>query len=522
MGRQSPLVFAGGFLCSPLLLWAALPGRFSFWPLLIICLIPLFFWIADSATPGKAAARGLAAGIVIHLLQLYWIVSVLSKFGGVSFFVAVPALFLLTVYMGVYSGLLAVGFHILLKRTWFLFFLVGVPSLWVGLDWLRSWLFGGFPWMDIGYGMWKVPGLIQAADLFGHHGYTFLVVLVNCMLFILFSGRFAGNRKYIGVVSTGVLVCLVAVYCVYRQDAVSERMGGAEKAEIGIVQGNVEQGKKWSPEERAKTVKKYLDLSSGLTEGKKIPDVILWPETAMPFYPHISIQFSPVRDFVKHYRLAVLTGAPWYEVLDWEKKRFLYYNSAVLLSSSGEFDGLYHKSHLVPYGEYVPLKKYMPFISPLVEAVGDFTPGRVEDPLVVNQIRMGVLICYESIFGTIGRDWVRAGANVLVNLTNDAWYGKSSAPYQSWAMTVFRAVETRRSLVRSANTGISGMVDPTGRVIVSSNLFVPWSAAVEVPLMDTTTFFVRGGWLFGPVCLLFGVIFCLSAVFSGKRDGSGQ
>ena len=140
---------------------------------------------------------------------------------------------------------------------------------------------------------------------------------------------------------------------------------------------------------------------------------------------------------------------------------------------------------------------------------------------MVDRMRMGVLICYESIFGSISRRWVMAGANVLVNLTNDAWYGKSSAPYQSWAMTVFRAVETRRSLVRSANTGISGMIDPLGRVALSSELFVPWSAAVEVTLMDEATFFVRFGWIFAPACLLFGVTLCLVSMSRTKRQGSG-
>ena len=517
MNRQAHVILAGGLLCSPLLLWAALPGRFSFWPLLFLCLVPLFYWIADSNTTLKAARKGVAAGIIIHLLQLYWIVSVLTTFGRLPVFVAVPALFLLAVYMGLYMGLLAAGFYILLNRNSLFLFLAGVPALWVGLDWVRSWLFGGFPWMDIGYGFSKVPWVIQAADLCGHYGYTFLTILINCALFVLVSGRFKGQRRYLAAAVSGVLICTVSGYSFHSWKNVSERMGRAEQSVMGIVQGNVEQGKKWSPEEREETVKNYLDLSAGLTGGRT-PEVILWPETAMPFYPHVSSYFMPVREFAEQQGLAVLTGAPWYDVENWEEKRFLYYNSAVLLSSTGEFDGLYHKSHLVPYGEYVPLKKYMPFITPLVEMVGDFTAGRVEQPLSVSRVRMGVLICYESIFGTISRDWVVAGANVLVNLTNDAWYGKSSAPYQSWAMTVFRAVETRRSLVRSANTGISGMVDPLGRVVTRSDLFLPWSAAVEVPLMEGKTFFVRSGWLFAPVCLLFGVACCLLSMALEKRE----
>ena len=248
----------------------------------------------------------------------------------------------------------------------------------------------------------------------------------------------------------------------------------AAVAEIGIVQGNIEQAKKWSPEERRKTVDSYLELSDTLVGDRK-PDLIVWPETALPFYPQGNELLYPIKAFLRKSGVTLLTGAPWYEVVDWEKRLFSYYNGSFMLAGSGEMGGYYFKSHLVPYGEYVPLKKYMPFLAPLVEAVGDFTPGSVGPPLESGRIRAGVLICYESIFPDIGRRWVENGANVLVNLTNDAWYGKSSAPYQSWAMTVLRAVETRRSLVRSANTGISGVIDPLGRVRSQSKLFVAWA-----------------------------------------------
>jgi len=203
---------------------------------------------------------------------------------------------------------------------------------------------------------------------------------------------------------------------------------------------------------------------------------------------------------------ALLTGAPWYEVIDREKKVFTFFNSALLIAPSGEFIGRYEKSHLVPFGEYVPLKPFLPFLAPLVESVGDFTPGTISRPLAWRQARLGVLICFESIFPDIARKWVKTGANVLVNLTNDAWYGKSSAPYHSLAMSVFRAVETRRSLVRAANTGISGFVDPLGRLVRQSGLFEPWAAAEEVVLLEDESLWVRGGYLFAPLCLVVTIV----------------
>jgi len=205
--------------------------------------------------------------------------------------------------------------------------------------------------------------------------------------------------------------------------------------------------------------------------------------------------------------IGLLTGAPWYTVKDLAKRKILYYNSAILINSDGDLAGQYFKTHLVPFGEYVPMKKYLWFLAPLVQTVGDFTAGKVENPLVFRQAKIGVLLCYESIFAGLSEKWVRHGANLLINLTNDAWYGKSSAPHQSFAMTVFRAVETRRSVVRAANTGISGFIDPIGRVQMQSDIFVPWQAAEEVVLNNEVTFFVRYGHLFAPLCLFLG--FCM-------------
>ena len=511
--KQGPasLLF-GGVLLSPFFLWVALPGRFSLWPLLFICLVPLFLWLADTKTLKQAAGRGVLAGIIIYALQLYWIVSVLIKFGGLPWFVAAPALLLLSLYMSLYLGVFSGCFFLCTRQKTFPYLLIFLPAVWVGLDWLRSWLFGGFPWMDLGYGFWSVPAALQAADIFGHHGYTFLVVLINFVIFAIINKNkiFSRSQQLVGIVLVLMSLVGVTVYSFLKWGSVQEQMAQADQAIVGMVQGNVRQGRKWSPALRAKTVADYIDLSMRLDQDENV-SLIVWPETAMPFYVRNNALFDPAIRFVKNSQVPVLTGAPWYEIIDWEKKLIQYFNSAVLVKKDGDFGGLYHKSHLVPYGEYVPLKKYMPFIAPLVQSVGDFTAGTVETPVAVDDhLRLGVLICYESIFASISRRWVMTGANLLVNLTNDAWYGKSSAPYQSWAMTVYRSVETRRCLVRSANTGISGMIDPLGRVRVQSELFVPWARTASVQLMSGETPFVRWGWMFAPICGLLGLIYSIA------------
>jgi apolipoprotein N-acyltransferase len=519
MKQAGRFLTCNGLIVSPLLVWISLPGRFSLWPLLCISLVPLFCWINAAENRRVAFRRGLASGIILYSLLLYWVIPVLMQYGNLPWYVALPCLFLLSLYMSIYLAVFATLFF-QLNSTVSVWLYGAVPALWVGLDWLRSWLFGGFPWMDLGYGFWSMPSLLQVADVAGHHGYTFFVVLINFLVFTLIDGRISPLRRLSGAILVIAITATGGVYSRIRWNEVEASLSSAQSPLVGIVQGNIEQNLKWSPQQRQQTILTYLERSQFLME-KYAPTLIIWPETALPFYPINNDLLQPIKQFVRNHNVALITGAPWYEVQDLDKKLIDYYNSALLMSADGTFSGSYYKSHLVPYGEYVPLKRYMPFISPLVEAVGDFTPGVIDQPLMAGTIRAGILICYESIFSDISRDWVNSGANVLVNLTNDAWYGKSSAPYQSWAMTVFRAVEARRSLVRSANTGISGVIDPLGRILSDSGLFVQWAQAVAVPLNREKTLFIRGGYWFAPGCAAAGILISLLLLAGVGRSGKG-
>jgi apolipoprotein N-acyltransferase len=513
MQNESVLTRGSLMIGSALLTWLALPGNFSFWPLLIVCLVPFLRLLSASPSVSKSLSYGFITGLFFYLLQLYWIIPVLQQYGGLSWFLAVPALLLLAFYMSSYLALFAAGFHLLDRYGPRLVLPAAAAALWVGLDWLRSWLFSGFPWMDIGYGLWSQPRLLQIADLVGHHGHTFVIVLLNATILVIINRHYARTERLVGLAMVICIGGLSAWYSADRWQKVEKLVAQAPRALVGVVQGNVEQTRKWSAQERLRTVKDYLRLSSTLTD-ERTPSLIVWPETALPFYPRRDDLLAPVSEFVEHRRTVLLTGAPWFEVEQSATSRVVrYYNGALLMHPSAGFEFGYYKSHLVPYGEYVPMKKYLPFLAPLVEAAGDFTAGTITEPLPAGPVQAGALICFESIFPDLGRNWVEAGANLLVNLTNDAWYGKSSAPHQSWAMTVYRSVETRRSLVRSANTGISGFIDPLGRVQSQSGLFVEWAAALDVELLTTRTFFVRAGYLFAPICgAAAGVIIVIALV----------
>ncbi len=497
------LFLVAATIVSALLVWLGVPGEGGFWFLLPVSLVPFLFVLKHARSYRQTAVYGFLFGVFQSLFLLYWIIIVLGRYGGLSIYLSVSGLFLLSLFLGCYPALFALLAKLLFDRFQAGLWLWLIPGAWVGIDWLKSVLFGGFPWMDIGYGLWKVPVALQLADLVGHYGISYCLVLVNCLV-LFFLVKKQGERKV--VVLPGIFfLLLVGGYNVTDFGMKKETVEEAARQTVGIVQGNIDQGQKWSAAGKMDTVAKYIRLSSCLTENET-PAMIVWPETALPFYPGDRELFVPVLQFIDREKVPVLTGIPWYEVVDREKKEVKYYNSGLLLGPGNNILGRYYKSHLVPFGEYVPLQDMLFFVAPLVEKAGNFSPGKVGKPLQTGALSSGLLVCYESIFPQIAREWVLQGANLLVNITNDAWYGRSSAPHQSFSMVVLRAVETGRSVVRSANTGISGFIDPLGRVYGESMLFEDWAQKRVVSLHNHLTWYVRGGYLFAPtwlfVCLL--------------------
>ncbi|WP_457575521.1 apolipoprotein N-acyltransferase [Desulfomarina sp.] len=499
-------------LATPVLLWLSLPGGGELWPLLFLALVPFLLSVADRTVSMKQVRRyGFVCGFLHFILLLYWIIIVLGRYGGLHWSIAVGALVLFASYMALYFVLFAVSARIVMTAFSPLVALWFLPTLWVGFDWLKGVAFTGIPWMDLGYGLWSAPLFIQSADIFGHHGITWLILFINCLVALPAAGR-CRPIDFRSILVSGLLVVLVASgYSFFRRVAVEDSLA-VESSSIrtGIVQGNIDQSMKWSTTARIATIDKYTELSRTLLRTSQ-PELLVWPETALPFYPVSGKYMGALKELTSG-GAALLTGAPWYEIVDYGRKKIHYFNSALLLDDRGKISGKYYKSHLVPFGEYVPLKKFLPFLAPLVENTGDFSAGKIERPLAWKQGRIGVLICFESVFPELTRKWVMAGANMLVNLTNDAWYGKSSAPHQSLAMAVLRAVESRRSVVRAANTGISAFISPLGEVAGESGLFRPYGHVDDVQLREEKTFWARYGYLFGPFCLVAG---CL-AVLSGK------
>jgi apolipoprotein N-acyltransferase len=497
-------------ISTAVLLFLAMPGHFGWWPLLFVSLIPLLR-AALYLPPRKSWVMGLLAGLIYHVLTLYWLVVVLGKYGGMPLWIGVAAMVLLSAYMALYWGVFCFLLSLLAGRHWqkersIIALVMVAPLLWVGLETLRGILFTGFPWLDIGYGLYSQPTLIQAADIGGHHLVSFTVVLVCAFITAIIdrqnpqvNGDTTMEKRLLFVACSFII--FVFGYSILKHQTMTPIMNRAITAEITVVQGNILQDEKWQTDRKEDTIDIYKKLSrQGL---RNTTELLVWPETALPFYPQRNPLGEKVAEFTREKNIYLLTGAPTFTTTTSDNEPLIrHYNSGLLFSPSGEIIESHAKQHLVPFGEYVPLREFLFFLSPLVKSSGDFSAGESSRPLMLGEsIRIGLLICYESIFPEIARDKVALGANLLVNITNDAWYGKTSAPYQSMAMAVFRAVETKRSLARAANTGISGFVDPVGNVTLETDIFTPAAITARIPILDGETIFVRYGYKFGIVCL---------------------
>jgi len=474
------------------------------------CLVPLL--VAVSGVGFKSgAAIGWIAGMVHHVSLLYWTAYTMHVYGNLPWVLSIPVLVVLCMFLSLYTAMFGGLLAWIGKREpgWML---LAAPVSWVALEYMKTHILTGFPWALLGYGLQPVPLLVQAADLAGVYGLSFLVVFLNAgiaQLLLHWRHRKSHGRKRSFmrdaapvVLSLTAALAGCAGYGVWRLADVRGEMGRAPSLTVSVIQGNIDQGVKWDKKFLESTTRTYVDLSAAAAENK--PDLIVWPETATPFYYGQQSKLSDLVDAaIQKTGTHFLIGSPSFKR---NNSRFTYYNTAFLLDPDARILGAYNKVHLVPYGEYVPLKKYLPFIGKLVAQVGDFSAGQPGVVIALPEGTIGAQICYEIIFPGLTREMVQNGADLLVNLTNDAWFGRSGAPFQHFSMAAMRAVEYRRSLVRAANTGVSGFVLPTGAVAHATSLFERTAATQAVPLMRRLTVYARIGDAFALGCLLVTII----------------
>ena len=455
-----------------------------------VALVPLLRALKDDGVGVKKGFRlGFAAGLVFNVGIIHWITYVVVHYGYLPYYLGVGATVLLSAYLAVYVGLFAAGVVTLKHKG--VPPVLSAPLLWTTLEYAKSVLLTGFPWENLGYSQYLNAYLIQSADVTGVAGITFLIVLVNAILADLpeFKNR---KRQITAEVAAGVvLIAACNVYGFWRMDRIHMVMDKGEAMDVSLIQGNIEQDVKWNPAYQNGTIDIYrtLSLANPGTRG-----LIVWPETAAPFFfQDISDMHRAVTGVAQQSGSMLLFGSPAYVS---KNNDIAISNSAYLLSPAGDILGKYDKVHLVPFGEYVPLRKLLPFMSKLVVGIGDFQIGPGFCPLPAGKHKIGVLICYEGILAEAGRDYKRGGADLLVNITNDAWFGKTSAPYQHLSMTVFRAVESRLYVVRAANTGITAVIDPVGRIVAQTPIFERCSLQEKIKFIDEKTCYGAYGDIF--------------------------
>jgi apolipoprotein N-acyltransferase len=476
--------------------------------LAFIALLPLLAATRGSG-PARAWRLGFVTGGVHYLTLLYWVVYTMRTYGHLPLYLSVPVLFLLAAYLALYPAFFGAGLVLMRTSPWTL--APAAAFLWTGLELIRAHLFTGFPWALLGYSQFARLELIQVADVAGVYGVSFFIVLVNAGVWTVLAalgtagwhGQRVSRPTAFGVAALVLAAAAgLTAYGHWRLADVAGRASAAPARTVAVVQGNIDQALKWDPVRQAASVEKYLALSErALAQG---PDLVVWPETATPFYLFDNPPLTEmVTEFVARARTPFLVGSPSFrphgEAVD-------YFNSAYLIDAAGRSAGRYDKVHLVPFGEYVPLKPLLPFVGKMVAQVGDFKSGIPGATLAWNDRRIGVQICYEIIFPRLSRQMVTGGADILINLTNDAWFGRTGAPYQHFSMVVLRAVENRRTVVRAANTGISAVIGPDGRVDARTDLFEDATFVRSVPLMTEPTVYTRCGDVWAGLCLAVSLV----------------
>ncbi|MEN6622652.1 MAG: apolipoprotein N-acyltransferase [Smithella sp.] len=478
-----------------------------------IALIPLFLAIRDVNSLRKGFILGFICGLIFHIGLIYWITYVVVNYGYLPLYLGIIIMLLLACYLSLYTALFAAGI-VFLRQKIALF--LAAPVLWICLEYCKSYLFTGFPWENLGYSQYLNNSIVQFADISGVFGLSFLIVLANAALFELIVKK---SRKEFAVAAGVILIIAgILIYGINRSKDIDEALSKAAGIEVSLIQGNISQSIKWDDGYRKETINNYEQLSLQNIPVKE--GLLVWPETAVPFSYQDGDQFQEqVRNISLKTKSWFIFGSTSYEN---SKNNLDFYNSAYLLSPNGEIKGRYDKVHLVPYGEYVPLRDFFPFISKLTAGIGDFSSGTGYYPLNMGKKKVGVLICYEGILPSAAAAYKKEGAELLVNITNDAWFGPTSAPFQHFSMAVFRAVETRLYLVRAANTGISAIINPTGDIVVQTDIFKKAAIKYNVKYSNIKTIYSKYGDVLVLVCFGLIVFFCFIILFKGREKNAGR
>jgi len=435
----------------------------------------------------RAFALGLTTGTSYFVGTIYWTGSVLVQFGSVNIIVALVGMLLLAAYLAIFPAVTAVIVSRLIARLGVraMFF---APAAWVATEFARGYVFGGFPWVPLGNSQVTVLPVAQLASLLGVYGLSALVAYVNATL--AFALLTTGRSRFTALAAAAVVILGVGAWGAWRiADGSLTRQG--DPIRVGLIQGNIAQEDKWKPSESRRIFTTYLAMTRDAV--RRGAEYVIWPESSTPF-SFEDPKDSPaadamVRELARETRVPLLFGSD--QVIRSATPEL--YNAAFLITPEGRTAAVYRKVHLVPFGEFFPLQRWLKFVAPLVQRFAPFSAGVGPVMLPVGSHRASTAICYEVVFPELTRAAVLAGSELLTTVTNDGWYGYSSAPYQHFEMASMRAIEHGRYLARAANTGISGVVDPYGRIVAKSSIFEQVTVIAEARFLTSRTVYAGIG-----------------------------
>ncbi len=466
-----------------------------------VCMAPFLDLAVRASSTRRAAWRGWIAGTAGSLPLYYWIAHTVSVEGRLGWVLGGLSALLVSAYLGAYFSVAAAAARRLEERfgergLW------AFPLAWTGLELARTYLFTGFPWMLLGYGLAGNAVLRQAADLAGVAGLSFLLALSGVSLYL--AGRRWSDRSRPGallrLVPGAAAVLFLFLYGLFGPAANLGAGTESGTVTVGIAQGGIDQAAKWEPGNQQKTLEIYEDLTRKARDAGA--RVVIWPETAAPFFygweTALSLRLEAI---VARTGVPVIFGAPWYDPAEGGK----FYNSVFHMDGRGVVVGRYDKRHLVPFGEYIPLRSVLFFLRKLTPGDSDFSAGTAPSLFRVEGTKVAASVCYEAVFPEILREGVREGATWLVNVTNDAWFGDTVAPHQHLAMARLRCVELRRPMARAANSGISAVIDSRGAVVASEGLFRQGVFVAEIRPGNGETPYAKTGDIFGISCIIISV-----------------
>ncbi len=445
-----------------------------------VALVPLL-WAVGRAGSGRAAfGLGLLGGLAFFYAAIHWVSHAMTAFGGLSFPVAFLGLSLLVAYMAAHWGLAAWATFALRRRLAWPAWLAAPPAF-TAAELLRNYSLTGFPWDNLGYTQARTLPVAQLAALLGVYGIAFLVVLVNGALADALEARLEGRPALSrapggagrGLAAAAALLLLVTGGGLWRLRALRAEAAAAPTLTVALVQPNLDQGQKNQARDHVGYV---LGRLVPLTQeaDRQGADLVAWPEAAFPAYvrPGIATFAGGRGQLPPLSRAHLLLGAATLEEAGRgpQGPTWRVENTTFLVAPDLAVKGRYVKHHLVPFGEYVPLADWLPFLSQVVPGMAPASPGGALELLRFTAadgrpVAVGSMICFDAIFPEIGRALARQGPDLLVNPTNDAWYGYSSGPYQFLAIARLRAVETGRALARPAYAGVSALILPTGELL---------------------------------------------------------